>query len=119
MLSQMNSCLENYLPGASALSIPATRENRTGEIAQNALEVFMPTETSPDSTTVHGYCALCTAHCATIATVENGRVTRLDADLTDGFIQLPALAHHHLNLPKLADNLLRRMYLPCHDKVSL
>jgi hypothetical protein len=60
----------------------------------------MPTETSPDSTTVHGYCALCTAHCATIATVENGRVTRLDADLTDGFIQLPALAHHHLNLPK-------------------
>ncbi|HWH78159.1 MAG TPA: molybdopterin-dependent oxidoreductase, partial [Candidatus Binatus sp.] len=30
---------------------------------------------------VRGYCALCTAHCATIATVENGRVTRLDADL--------------------------------------
>jgi len=30
--------------------------------------------------TVRGYCALCTAHCATIATVENGRVTRLDAD---------------------------------------
>ncbi|MGH7811322.1 MAG: molybdopterin-dependent oxidoreductase, partial [Candidatus Binatia bacterium] len=29
---------------------------------------------------VRGYCALCTAHCATIATVENGRVTRLDAD---------------------------------------
>ena len=27
-----------------------------------------------------GYCALCTAHCATIATVENGKVTRLDAD---------------------------------------
>ena len=32
------------------------------------------------SRTVRGYCALCTAHCATIATVENGRVTRLDAD---------------------------------------
>lgn len=29
---------------------------------------------------VRGYCALCTAHCATIATVENGRVTRLDTD---------------------------------------
>lgn len=35
---------------------------------------------SGDVTKVHGYCALCTAHCATIATVENGRVTRLDAD---------------------------------------
>lgn len=30
--------------------------------------------------TVRGYCALCTAHCATIATVKNGRVTRLDPD---------------------------------------
>ena len=29
---------------------------------------------------VRGYCALCTAHCATIATVENGRITRLDPD---------------------------------------
>lgn len=29
---------------------------------------------------VRGYCALCTAHCATIATVENGRVARLDPD---------------------------------------
>src|SRR5512142_3255224 len=29
---------------------------------------------------VHGYCALCTAHCATIATVANSRVTRLDPD---------------------------------------
>ena len=29
---------------------------------------------------VRGYCALCTAHCATIATVENGRVVALDAD---------------------------------------
>jgi anaerobic selenocysteine-containing dehydrogenase len=29
---------------------------------------------------VRGYCALCTAHCATIATVDNGRVTRLDPD---------------------------------------
>lgn len=35
---------------------------------------------SPDSYAVRGYCALCTAHCATIATVENGRVTRLDPD---------------------------------------
>jgi len=30
--------------------------------------------------TVRGYCALCTAHCATIATVEDGRVTRLEPD---------------------------------------
>lgn len=29
---------------------------------------------------VRGYCVLCTAHCATVATVEDGRVTRLDAD---------------------------------------
>jgi anaerobic selenocysteine-containing dehydrogenase len=29
---------------------------------------------------VRGYCALCTAHCATIATVENGRVTKLEPD---------------------------------------
>src|SRR5918994_6948295 len=35
----------------------------------------------PNSTrAVRGYCALCTAHCATIATVENGRVVALDAD---------------------------------------
>jgi anaerobic selenocysteine-containing dehydrogenase len=32
------------------------------------------------SNTVRGYCALCTAHCATVATVENGRVIRLDPD---------------------------------------
>ena len=29
---------------------------------------------------VRGYCALCTAHCATIATVYGGKVTALDAD---------------------------------------
>jgi anaerobic selenocysteine-containing dehydrogenase len=29
---------------------------------------------------VRGYCALCTAHCATIATVEEGKVTRLEPD---------------------------------------
>src|SRR6516225_6389168 len=40
----------------------------------NATKSLEPTRT------VRGYCALCTAHCATIATVENGRVTRLDAD---------------------------------------
>jgi anaerobic selenocysteine-containing dehydrogenase len=32
------------------------------------------------SYSVRGYCALCTAHCATIATVEDGRVVRLEAD---------------------------------------
>lgn len=30
--------------------------------------------------TVRGFCALCTAHCATIATVKDGKVTRLEAD---------------------------------------
>ncbi|HVO91257.1 MAG TPA: molybdopterin-dependent oxidoreductase, partial [Terriglobales bacterium] len=37
-------------------------------------------ESSDLTRIVRGYCALCTAHCATIATVENGRVTRLDPD---------------------------------------
>ena len=32
------------------------------------------------SHTVRGYCALCTAHCATIATVADGQVTRLEPD---------------------------------------
>jgi anaerobic selenocysteine-containing dehydrogenase len=32
------------------------------------------------SHSVRGYCALCTAHCASITTVENGRVTRFDPD---------------------------------------
>jgi anaerobic selenocysteine-containing dehydrogenase len=42
----------------------------------------MPSVTKAQSTahTVRGYCALCTAHCATVATVENGRLVRLDAD---------------------------------------
>ncbi len=35
---------------------------------------------SHHSHTVRGYCALCTAHCATIATVTDGKVVRLDAD---------------------------------------
>jgi len=42
--------------------------------------MFDPIQSSPDTHSVRGYCALCTAHCATIATVENGRVTRLDPD---------------------------------------
>src|SRR5574342_255246 len=33
-----------------------------------------------DSSAVRGYCALCTAHCATVATVSHGRVVRLDPD---------------------------------------
>jgi anaerobic selenocysteine-containing dehydrogenase len=37
-------------------------------------------ESRKTSHTVRGYCALCTAHCATIAMVENGRVTRLEPD---------------------------------------
>jgi anaerobic selenocysteine-containing dehydrogenase len=37
-------------------------------------------ERTSTSHTVRGYCALCTAHCATIATVADGKVIRLDAD---------------------------------------
>lgn len=29
---------------------------------------------------IHGYCSLCVARCGTVATVENGRFTRLDPD---------------------------------------
>jgi anaerobic selenocysteine-containing dehydrogenase len=29
---------------------------------------------------IHGYCGLCIARCGTVATVENGRFTRLDPD---------------------------------------
>lgn len=32
------------------------------------------------SHTVRGFCALCTAHCATVATVTDGKVVRLEAD---------------------------------------
>ena len=34
----------------------------------------------PGTQRIHGYCALCLAHCGTVATVENGRFTRLDPD---------------------------------------
>ncbi len=50
----------------------------------NFFEVWLIIEVENSSTLtwpqVRGYCALCTAHCATIATVEDGRVTRLDPD---------------------------------------
>ncbi len=36
--------------------------------------------TGPKVEKVRGYCVLCTAHCATVATVEDGQVTRLDPD---------------------------------------
>ncbi len=39
-----------------------------------------PAKTENEVKEVRGYCALCTAHCATVATVKNGRVTRLDPD---------------------------------------
>jgi len=39
-----------------------------------------PAESANEVEKVRGYCALCTAHCATIATVENGRVTKLESD---------------------------------------
>jgi len=34
----------------------------------------------PSAHAVRGFCALCTAHCATIATVTDGKVVRLEAD---------------------------------------
>src|SRR5262245_42994021 len=34
----------------------------------------------PTSRTVRGFCALCTAHCATVATVTDGKVVRLESD---------------------------------------
>ena len=37
-------------------------------------------ELAQSSHAVRGYCALCTAHCATIATVSDGKVVRLDPD---------------------------------------
>jgi anaerobic selenocysteine-containing dehydrogenase len=37
-------------------------------------------ETVQCTHTVRGFCALCTAHCATIATVTDGKVVRLEAD---------------------------------------
>lgn len=36
--------------------------------------------TEIETRAVRGYCALCTAHCATVATTEHGRVVRLDPD---------------------------------------
>jgi anaerobic selenocysteine-containing dehydrogenase len=35
---------------------------------------------APAAHRIHGYCGLCIARCGTIATVENGRFTRLDPD---------------------------------------
>jgi len=37
-------------------------------------------ETAQCTHTVRGFCALCTAHCATVATVTDGKVVRLEAD---------------------------------------
>src|SRR5215217_9190828 len=43
---------------------------------------MLNTVSVPDASAnaVRGFCALCTAHCATIATVNEGKVTRLEAD---------------------------------------
>src|SRR3989337_410521 len=43
-------------------------------------EMISVAEEPNSARAVRGYCALCTAHCATIATVANGRVVALDAD---------------------------------------
>src|ERR671919_467498 len=55
-------------------------EHRIGRNKNPYEMFFLGSEPSNSSRTVRGYCALCTAHCATIATLENGRVTRLDPD---------------------------------------
>ena len=39
-----------------------------------------PRPSATSNRLVHGYCALCTAHCATVATVRGGRVTELEPD---------------------------------------
>ena len=43
---------------------------------------MLNTVSAPDASpnAVRGFCALCTAHCATIATVNEGKVVRLEAD---------------------------------------
>lgn len=63
----------------------------------------------PQSHTVRGFCALCTAHCATIATVTDGKVVKLaaDADHPNGGVfclkgkAAPELVYHpdRLNCP--------------------
>ena len=47
---------------------------------QTEIKMSKPAESVNEVIEVRGYCALCTAHCATVATVKNGRVTRLDPD---------------------------------------
>ena len=39
-----------------------------------------PVASESSTHTVRGFCALCTAHCAAIATVTDGKVVRLEAD---------------------------------------
>jgi anaerobic selenocysteine-containing dehydrogenase len=39
----------------------------------------MPAD-APEVRNVHGYCSLCLARCGTVATVTDGRFTRLDPD---------------------------------------
>jgi anaerobic selenocysteine-containing dehydrogenase len=54
---------------------------RTGLVRPFPLQyVFAVEAPAQGSYGVRGFCALCTARCATVTTVENGRVTRLDPD---------------------------------------
>jgi anaerobic selenocysteine-containing dehydrogenase len=53
---------------------------RTARQPQTETIMSKPAEQGIQVKEVRGYCALCTAHCATIATVENGRVTKLEPD---------------------------------------
>ncbi|MEE9570011.1 MAG: hypothetical protein V3W37_11545 [Candidatus Binatia bacterium] len=80
-------------------------------------------QSSSDTYTLRGYCALCTAQCATIATVEDGRVTRLDPDHdhpNGGMICIkgkaaPALVYHPDDLTIINFTWGPRMSLLPHD----
>src|SRR5215475_7608126 len=55
-------------------------KSRAESVAKRILIMPETNESTLAKKFVRGYCALCTAHCATVATLENGRVTRLDPD---------------------------------------
>jgi anaerobic selenocysteine-containing dehydrogenase len=64
------------------LNLEPSTLNRSGSARAQQIDNTMssPTRDTTEATTVRGYCALCTAHCATVASVEDGRVTRLEPD---------------------------------------
>src|SRR5215470_12968138 len=57
------------------------RQGRRGQCGcACALPYYRAMSAQTDQRKVHGYCSLCIARCGTVATVENGRFTRLDPD---------------------------------------